>query len=81
MGKLKCLRMFADEDTDVFGMFADEVADVFADVFADVIADVFADVFADVIADELADVFADVFSDCKWFSGWVQVLAYSRVCA
>ena len=65
MGKLKCLRMFADEDTDVFGMFADEVADV----------------FVDVIADELADVFADVFSDCKWFSGWVQVLAYSRVCA
>jgi hypothetical protein len=57
--------MFADEDTDVFGMFADEVADV----------------FVDVIADELADVFADVFSDCKWFSGWVQVLAYSRVCA
>ena len=54
MGKLKCLRMFADE---------------------------VADVFVDVIADELADVFADVFSDCKWFSGWVQVLAYSRVCA
>jgi hypothetical protein len=67
MGLLKCLRMFADEDADVFGMFADEVADVFADVFAD------------VIADELEDVFADVFLDCEWFSGVGagQVLAYS----